>query len=103
MKEFTTIAVGLAALTLTVWAFLKHRKSEVAQYPLSWRGWVTRLALVGFGFVLMLVSPGHIWGMFAGCAFIVMPLMLRQIPYEIETRCFPRDSVNTAYRHRVAK
>jgi len=88
MNNITLIAAGLCSLTLVVWAVLRHRRAEVSKYPLSWKGWIIRLLLVGVGVVLLFATKEHAWSMFAGAALVVLPLLFRQIPYEIATRLF---------------
>jgi hypothetical protein len=93
MNVLATIAAGVASLTLVTWAVLRHRRKEVEAYPLSWKGWVVRLGLVGTGLAFLLIPKvERTWVMFIGCALITMPLLFRQIAYEVETRLLSSSS-----------
>ena len=92
MKDIIVVSAGVCGLGLTIWALLRHRREEVAQYPLSWKGWCVRLALVVLGIAVLCFARGDVWAAFPGIAMIVLPLLYRQIPYEIATRLFPSDN-----------
>lgn len=87
MSNLAIIGAGLCSLTLMTWAVLRHRRAEVSKYPLTWVGWSIRLAFVAVG-IMLLFGPGEErhWRMFAGAALVSLPVMFRQISYEIETR-----------------
>jgi hypothetical protein len=92
MNNITIIAAGLCGLALTVWAVLRHRRAELSRYPLCWKGWIIRFGLMGAGGALLCIPEEHVWIVFSGVAMIVLPLLFRQIPYEIATRLFPARS-----------
>jgi hypothetical protein len=94
MSSFATIAAGVASLSLTVWALLRHRRNEVRGYPLSWKGWIVRITLVASGLAFLFfpnVERG--WVTFTGAALVALPLFFRQISYEIETRVLSSGSL----------
>lgn len=87
MNLLATIAAGVASLTLVMWAVLRHRRKKVEAYPLSWKGWAVRMGLVATGLAFLFIPRvERTWVVFTGCALITMPLLFRQIAYEVETR-----------------
>jgi hypothetical protein len=88
MNNLAIIAGGLCGLVLTVWAVLRHRREEVSRYHLSWEGWCIRIGFVAAGCIVLYFARGDVWVAFPGIAMIVLPMLFRQIPYEIATRLF---------------
>lgn len=87
------VALSIIAVVVLKLLIVLRRAGEFSgEYRLTWKGWCVRFGMVGAGVAMVWAADryfaGHVWYTFAGIAFIVLPLFLKQIPYEIQTRLF---------------